>query len=146
MGSLNASGIQVVSKQNVGWRSYGRNIAVTSGTNPHQQASVRAPKICGVPAYARTSGSFGTQSTPATESFLRLSRFVKHTESVDDTVVNRVIGQIAPDSGNQPEIALLDITTKRDDHRGNRIVEQDTRQDTILRRIRNDSTRPGGEI
>lgn len=146
MGSLNASGVSVVPKQYVGWRSYGRNIAVTSGTNVHQQASVRATPVIGVPAYARASGDFGTQSTPATESFLRQNPMVKHTESVDDTTVKRVLGQVPITSGNQPELALIDITTKRDDHRGNRVVEQDTEQDAILRRIRNDSVRPGGEI
>lgn len=146
MGSLNASGIPVVPKQNVGWRSLGRNIVVTSGTNPHQQASVRSPGIRGVPAYARSLADFGTQSSPAVESFLHLKRFVKHTESVGDTTVKTVLGQVPVTSGNQPELALIDITTKRDDHRGNRVVEQDTAQDTILRRIRNDSERPGGEI
>ncbi|TFH25939.1 hypothetical protein E4G67_00030 [Candidatus Bathyarchaeota archaeon] len=145
MGSLNAPGILVVSKQNVGWRSLGRNIVVTSGTNPYQQASVRAPGIMGVPADARSAADFGTQSTPATESFLQMG-FVKHTESVDDTTVKKVLGDIAPDAGNQPEIALINTTTKREDHRGNRIVEQDTRQDTVLRRISNEGTRPGGEI
>lgn len=146
MGSLNASGVPVVPKQYVGWRSYGRNIAVTSGANVHQQDSVTLAPVIGVPAYARSSGSFGTQSTPATESFLHQSRMVKHTESVDDTTVKRVLEQIPVTSGNQPELALIDITTKREDHRGNRIVEQDTQQDAVLRRISNSGTIPGGEI
>jgi hypothetical protein len=146
MGSLNSSGVLVVPKQNAGWRSHGRNIVVTSGTNPYGQASVRAPGVRGVPTYARDSGSFGTQSTPAVESFLHLTRLVKHTESVGDTTVNRILGQVVPDSGNQPEIALIDITTKRMDHRGNKIAEQDTHQDALLRRISNEAERPGGEI
>lgn len=146
MASLNASGVPVVPKQLVGWRSHGRNIAVTSGTNVHQQASVRNPIVQGVPAYARASGDFGTQSTPAVESFLRQGAFVKHAESVDDTTVKTVLGTVPPSSGTQPEIALLDITTRRDDHRGNRVAEQVTDTDTIRRRVRNDSVRPGGEI
>lgn len=146
MGSLNASGIAIVPKQNVGWRSLGRNIIVTSGTNVHQQASVRTPGVQGVPAYARSAADFGTQSTPATESFLALPRGVKHSESVDDTTVTRILEKIPVGSGSQPELALIDITTKRNDHRGNRVVEQDTVQDTILRRLENTSERPGGEI
>jgi len=146
MASLNASGVLVVAKQNAGFRSYGGNIVVTTNLNPFGQNSVRSATISGVPVSERSVASFGTQSSPAVESFLRLANLVKHTESVTDTVTDRITGTIPPDSGTQPEIALLDITTKRDDHRGTRIVEQETAGDTILRRIRNDSVRPGGEI
>lgn len=146
MASLNASGIPVVPKQNAGWRSLGRNIIVTSGTNVHQQASVRAQGVQGTPAYARDAADFGTQSTPTTESFLHLPRQVKHAESVNDTTVKRVLEQVPVTSGNQPELALINVTTKHKDHRGNRIVEQDTIQNIVLQRTRNDSVRPGGEI
>ena len=146
MGSLNASGVLVVPKQNAGWRSHGRNIIVTSGTNVHAQASVRAPGVRGVPVWARSLADFGTQSSPAIDSFMRLNGLVKHTESVDKTVVERVIGGVAPDANNQPEIALINVTTKRHDHRGNKIAEQDTHQDAVLDRVSNESERPGGEI
>lgn len=144
MASLNAPGISVVSKQLVSFRSYGRNIAVTSGTNVHAQASVRLPVVQGVPAYARASGDFGTQSSDAKESTFHQLRFVKVAESIDDTLVNRTLGQIAPDSGNQLEIALKDITQRWNDHQGGRIVIQRSDTDTILSRERNDSVRPGG--
>lgn len=144
MASLNAPGIPVVPKQLVGFRSYGRNIAVTSGTNVHAQASVTLPVVRGVPAYARASGDFGTQSNDAKESTLHQSRFVKVAESIDDTLVSRTLGQIAPDSGNQPEIALKDITQRWVGHQGGRIVIQRSDTDTILSRERNDSVRPGG--
>ena len=146
MASLNASGVLVVAKQNAGFRSYGRNIVVTTNLNPFGQNSVRSATISGVPVSERSGASFGTQSSPAVESALRQGGFVKRAESVNDTVIDRTLGTIVPDAGTQPEIALLDITTKRDDHRGTRIVEQETAGDTILRRIRNDSVRPGGEI
>jgi hypothetical protein len=146
MASLNASGVPVVAKQNAGFRSYGRNVAVTTNLNPFGQNSVRSATISGVPASERSLADFGTQSSPAVESFLRHASFVKHTESVGDTTVDRITGTVPPSSGTQPEIALLDITTKREDHRGNRIVEQETAGDTVLRRISNNSVRPGGEI
>lgn len=146
MASLNASGVPVVAKDNVGWRSYGQNIVATRSLNPFGQLSERVATVTGVPVGERSLADFGTQSTPAKESFLRKTNLVKHTESVTDTTVNTIIGGVPADSGNQPEIALLDITTKRDDHRGNRVVEQETAGDTILRRIENDSVRPGGEI
>ena len=146
MASLNASGVPVVAKQNAGFRSYGRHIAVTTNLNPFGQNSIRSATVSGVPVSERSAASFGTQSSPAVESFLRQANFVKHTESVGDTVVDRITGTIPPSLGTQPEIALLDITTRRDAHTGNRVVEQDTAGDTILRRISNDSVRPGGEI
>jgi hypothetical protein len=146
MASLNASGVPVVAKQYAGFRSYGRNIAITTNLNLHGQNSVRSATISGVPASERVAADFGTQSTPATESFLRQGGHVKHAESVGDTTTATILGTVPPASGSQPEIALLDVTTKRDDHRGNRIGEQETAGDTLLRRIENTSTRPGGEI
>lgn len=146
MASLNASGVPVVAKQNVGLRSYGRNVAVTTNLNPFGQNSIRSAAVSGVPVSERSAADFGTQSSPAVDSFLRHASFVKHTESVDDSVVARITGTVPLSSGTQPEIALLDITTKRDAHSGNRVIEQETAGDTILRRISNESVRPGGEI
>ena len=146
MASLNASGVPVVAKQNVGFRSYGRHIAVTTNLNPYGQNSIRSATVSGVPVSERSAASFGTQSSPAVDSFLRHASFVKHTESVGDTTVDRIMGTVPPSSGTQPEIALLDVTTKRQAQTGNRIVEQETAEDTILRRIKNDSVRPVGEI
>ncbi len=146
MASLNASGVPVVAKQYAGFRQYGRNIVVTTNLNLHGQNSVRSATISGVPPSERSAAAFGTQSTPAVDSFLRQGGFVKQAESVGDTTVARVLGDIPPASGSQPEIALLDVTTKRYDHRGNRIVEQETAGDTVLRRISNEGTIPGSEI
>lgn len=148
MASLNApGGPVVVPKQLVGFRSYGRNIAITSGTNVHAQSSVRATPVNGVPAYARASGDFGTQSSPATESFIRLrDGLIKHTESVGDTVVQLISGTVPVDGNTQAEIALSGVAPLRKHHTGARIVEQNTITDEVVRRISNVGETPGGEI
>lgn len=146
MASLNAVGIPVVQKQLASFRSYGGNIAITTNLNPFGQDSVRTATVSGIPAAERSVASFGTQSEPAEKSTLRHADFVKRTESIGDTTESRVIGGVAPDAGNQPEIALLDITTRHVDHRGERVVEQDTATDTVISRSKNTSERPGGEI
>ena len=146
MASLNASNVPVVTKQLAGFRSYGRNIAITTNLNPFGQDSVRSATVSGVPVDERALADFGTQSSEAKDSVLHQGGFVKHAESVEDTTIDSFIGTIAPDAGTQPEIALFNTTTKRSDHRGNRIVEQETADDTLIRRISNDSIRPGGEV
>lgn len=144
MGSLNASGVPVVPKQYVGYRSYGRNIIETSGSNPYGQRSARTAEVLGVPAIERSGAAFGTQSTPATESFLKQGDFVKHTESVNDTTTARILEDVPVSSGSQPELALIEKTVLRQDHRGNRIVEQKTDKDLVVNRQLNDSVRPPG--
>lgn len=146
MASLNASGIPVVSKRGLSFRGYGRNIIGTENLNPFGQDSVRIVTIWVPPAPERSAADFGTQSSPAEESFLRHASFVKHAESVTDTTTDRILGGVAPDSGTQPEIALFNITTIHDDHRGGRIVEGDTAADSVIRRVSNIGVRPGGEI
>jgi len=146
MASLNASGIPVVTKRNIGLRSYGRHVVVTDNLNPFGQDSARSATISGVPVSERTLASFGTQSSPAIESFLKSDKVVKHTNSLTDSVTNRVSGSIPPGSGTQPEIALIDITVLRQDHRGDRIVEQNTLSNSVVKRTSNAGTTPGSEI
>lgn len=139
MPSLDASGIPVVSKQLVSHRSQGRNLAVTLNQSTVGQDSVRQPIVQGIPAYARASGLFGTQTTPVVDSFLHLGRMIKQAESVDDTTVARVLGQVPAATG-------LVTNQQWQNHQGGRIVSQESIDDQILARERNDSVRPGGEI
>ena len=143
MASLNASGVSVVPKQNVGWRSYGRNIAVTSGSNPYGQDSISLAVVEGVPAYARASVDFGTQSTPVVDSFLREGGLVKHAESVDDTVVARILAEVPITSGNQPEVALKPITQRSVNHNNNKLVIRESERDGLVSREDNQGFTPG---
>lgn len=144
MASLNASGVSVVPKQNVGWRSQSRNIAVTSGTNIYGQDSSVLAVVQGTPPYARTAGAWGTQSNAASGSFLRQGGFVKHAESVGDSLVAAYLSGVAPASGSQGEIAFYARTPRWHNHNSARIVQRDSVSDTIIARVVSSGTRPGG--
>lgn len=146
MASLNAPGVPVVSKLNTALRSYSKNIALTTNLNPYGQNSVRAIAVTGVPPEERTAASFGTQSSPAKESFLRMTNFTKHTESETDTTVAQITGSVPVDANSQAEIALIEEHTRHEAHLGTQIVEKETVGDTEVRRISNVGERPGGEI
>jgi hypothetical protein len=137
MGSLDASGIPVVPKQLLSIVSYGRDVAITSGTAPHGQDSVKLANVRGVPPHARSAADFGDQSSPAVDSFLKLARLVKHAESEDDTTVARISGTI-PASGSPANGDL------RSAHTQNRIVINQMETDQVVARKLNTSERPGG--
>jgi len=137
MGSLDASGVPVVPKQRLSIASYGRDVAITSGTSPHGAASTKLTNVQGVPPYARSAADFGDQSSPAVDSFLRLGGLVKHAESVDDTTVAVILGGV-PASGVPASGDL------RSAHTAHRIVINDMPTDEVVARKLNTSERPGG--
>lgn len=142
MGSLNSPGIPIVTKQLVSHRSLGRNIAVTSGINPYGHESRRGPIESGCDEYSRSLALYGTQSTPAIDSVVSEGRFIKQYRSDEDAVVSRDLGQVPLTSGNNPEINLKPVSQRHAAHRGNRVVVQDSSDDTLVEREQNTSVRP----
>jgi hypothetical protein len=137
MGSLDASGVPVVPKRRLSIISYGRDVAITSGTAPHGAASTKLANVQGVPPYARTAAAFGDQSTPAVDSFLKLAGLVKHAESEGDTTVAKISGGV-PASGSPTNGEL------RAAHTQDRVVINRMDTDQVVDRKLNTSERPGG--
>jgi len=137
MGSLNASGVPVVPKQRLSIVSMGQDVAITSGVAPHGAASVKLANVRGVPVHERAAADFGTQSSSAVDSFLRLGGLVKHAESVDDATVAVIIGGV-PAEAEPAELV------RRSAHTGSRIVIGRTDTDAVIDRKLNTSERPGG--
>jgi hypothetical protein len=145
MASLNASGISVVAKQSLSTLSYGEKVAKVTNSNPYGQNSTRAI-TSGTPYYARSLAELGTQPTVPSGSIMHLGDVVKVTDDIENVTVERHLGGVPITSGNQPEVSLFNISTRHHHHAGNKIVQQDTDQDSVLARASNSGTTPGGEI
>jgi len=145
MGSLHASGVPVVPKQNVGFRRYGRYTVVGSGTNPHgannqELPTIKEPESQFLPGYSK--GMVSGVYDPDFYSTANMYPPVKVYDSVTDSLISRNGSGIAPASGAQPEIGLKPVSQNFSFHAGNRIVTQNSDQDAVLTRAPASGFRP----
>lgn len=135
MGSLNSSSVTVVSKSNVSTRQIGRSITKTEGLIPNvEEAAILTP-----PLSARSSGELGTQvdEDVAQRSTLGLLNQTKVAQSTNDSLVNRAIGNVAPDATSQPEINNKPVSQRYATNSGGRIIVRDSDADTLISREEN---------
>jgi len=141
MGSLNASGISVVSKNRLFLRSYGRNTVTSSGTNPYGAGSSEILNTAPPLEYM-----IGFTSGIVREDFYVALDINPPIKIVDTRsgVLSRHMGTVAPTSGTQPEIALKPVSQNSSFMTGARIVTTNSDTDTVISRASNSGVRPPG--
>jgi len=143
MGSLNASGIPVVSKSRLFVRRYGRCAIVSSGTNPYGAGSSETIKT--EPPLTLMIGF--TSGIIAADFYteMDISPAIKVTNSANSgEVIARYLGKIPPSGNSQPEIYLKPVSQNSSFHAGGRIITANSDRDTIVSRTMNSGTRPPG--
>ncbi len=122
MGSLNASGIPVVAKQNANVWNIGRSSIVSSGI-PQAVHDSKLRKAT-TPSYARTSAELGTQPSGSIvqRTVVQVGHPQKITESINDTLIVRKGARYIPSASIEEEIALKAISQRSVRHTGNRVT------------------------
>lgn len=133
MGSLNAQGIPVVNKVRLVTRRQGRYTTVSSGTNPFGADTTDLSIRKELPDSVMASGLFGTQGSEAVDSFANLGGLVIRYQSEIDDRTDTIAEEIAISSGTQPEFANLIKTQNSTHHAGNRIIRNNSIDDTVAR-------------
>lgn len=137
MGSISASGIPVVHKQQLNIYSLGGKIAIASGVAAHSPEFSKLDNVAHVPEWARSLADFGTQPTGVDQATMHGLDMVKRTNSERDAEIDTILGGI-PASG---EVAAEKRTSV---HTGNKVVVNDVSAESIVGRKDNTSERPGG--
>jgi hypothetical protein len=151
MGSLNSSGIPIVTKQNITLRNEGGALVITSGLPPQGAMGVKVSTQQEVEGHNRSLAEFGTQVNEEVTQYSTVCIApAKKTTSSDDATLNealiaRNLGKIAPDSGNQPEIANKPVSQRSAYHTGGRVVVRNSDDNSLVGRNANTGFIPGGE-
>jgi hypothetical protein len=149
MGSLNAPGsIPIVDKQNASWRNEGGALTTVSGLSVQSgPTSSKISTLNDPQQQNRSAASFGTNADEVKVQYSALCLGVgkkittSDDASLDGGTVSLNTGKVAPDAGNQPEIALKSVSQKSTYHTGNRLVVRNLNIDVV--RNSSDGFTPG---
>ena len=121
MGSTNASGIPVVSKQNANVWNIGGSQVVSSGVA--QITNNRKLRLHDTPLFARTT-ELGTQPSESGIQYSVMSMGTKQktTESIHDTIIGLGGDTYRPTAAIEEELGLRSVSTRGTRNIGGRIV------------------------
>ncbi len=144
MPSIDAPGsVPVVDRQNASFRNEGGSLTIVSGL-PSQTGptSAKVATILLPQGHDRSAAEFGTQPDRVTTQYSTLcinpTKKVATSDEVrlNDGVISRESGKVAPDAGNQPEIALKPVSQRSTYNTGGRIVIRNSDDDSLVARHR----------
>lgn len=140
MGSLNAPGIPVVSKARGTLRNIGGAITTNTGRPVQGAMGVKTNTQQELQGQDRSTAAFGTQPDVEIQQYSTMcvapakKVATSNDASLEDGLVSRELGKVAPSAVDQPEIANKPISQRSTMHTGNRTVVRNSDDDSLVAR------------